>query len=561
MPRRKNFAMEAYEAFKSELETIRSQQREKAQAIQRWLQQEKQKVCSISLNTSEVLSKHEQFSKPATNDDDDMRSPAYKKHKPLIMSQKKSISADVINAIDKEIKSMKKKQIQAALRARGIDDNGLKAELCLRLLEARTKDLEEEQQKTIQKKSIGEDPDPSPEIARVPINPIAVKSQPEPSQNRGISPFISPSKRAIPSSIPAQVSVPKSSPKPTETQRSVGKLDAKRNNFENNKRVRSPIKTVFSALKNSTVAQKVSHEDKKNDPSPPQSSQSLTKHTANSTTKPLSQVSESYSAGSMARTGTSSLKSLSAKAKNDARVARVQEIRQKSKPLSGHKPLATPQQYVATLSSLSQSSSTKTESSRLLSKMRAKTHTTILQKQQALTASVQRPLMVQHPSNTRAPLAKTQLTSPERPLAGSTPNSNKKTNPSPAKSVQMMSPLSTYAISDKDDDSDDDSMMSDESKIKKKIPRWAQRENLNPTLDNQFAVGGPDPDRIFGEVETCDLAAIFGTNDKKMRYRHRTSSGNWLRDRATSAEKQKYRREMQYATSFQKDRAAVQAAY
>ena len=89
--------------------------------------------------------------------------------------------------------------------------------------------------------------------------------------------------------------------------------------------------------------------------------------------------------------------------------------------------------------------------------------------------------------------------------------------------------------------SDDDSRS---NKPRKYIPSWALRANLHPMLDQQFAKGGRDPDEIFGEVETCDLQAIFLEN--KNRYKKRTSSGLWTKDRATSSEKLAYKRTMHY---------------
>jgi hypothetical protein len=54
-----------------------------------------------------------------------------------------------------------------------------------------------------------------------------------------------------------------------------------------------------------------------------------------------------------------------------------------------------------------------------------------------------------------------------------------------------------------------------------------------------------DPDVIFTEVETCDLEAIF--DRKKDRYKKRTSSGNWTKDRVTAVEKLTYKRNMGYS--------------
>lgn len=80
------------------------------------------------------------------------------------------------------------------------------------------------------------------------------------------------------------------------------------------------------------------------------------------------------------------------------------------------------------------------------------------------------------------------------------------------------------------------------------IPEWAQRTNLNRALEMQFADGPQrmDPDKIFGEVETCNLEEIFGDVKTKKRYHKRTSSGNWSKDHVTVAEKLAYKRAMGY---------------
>lgn len=113
----------------------------------------------------------------------------------------------------------------------------------------------------------------------------------------------------------------------------------------------------------------------------------------------------------------------------------------------------------------------------------------------------------------------------------------------------LRSPLSTYEISDREDSDSDDSDDSEYSKkgVKKKVPNWAQKQNLIKALHAQYDTEQSerfDPDSIFPEVETCDLAAIFNKN--KSRYKKRTSTGNWLKDRVTVAEKLTYKRNMGY---------------
>ena len=108
----------------------------------------------------------------------------------------------------------------------------------------------------------------------------------------------------------------------------------------------------------------------------------------------------------------------------------------------------------------------------------------------------------------------------------------------------LLSPLDTYELSDReqsDSDSEDDENY---GKPKKRIPEWAQKSNLVPALEDQFIHNLHDPDQIFGEVQTCDLQAIF--DQKKTRYKKRTSTGNWTQDRATAAEKLAYKRAQGY---------------
>lgn len=124
--------------------------------------------------------------------------------------------------------------------------------------------------------------------------------------------------------------------------------------------------------------------------------------------------------------------------------------------------------------------------------------------------------------------------------ATSTPSSNfRSIIASPDASCQ-------YEISDKED-TDSESESDDEDRISKKIPTWAGPQKLQEKLRKQLQPGGLDPDEIFGEVETCDLVAIF--DNPRTRFKKRTSSGNWGKDRATTAEKLAYKRRMQYNTA------------
>lgn len=110
---------------------------------------------------------------------------------------------------------------------------------------------------------------------------------------------------------------------------------------------------------------------------------------------------------------------------------------------------------------------------------------------------------------------------------------------------EVLSPRDTYELSDRDDsDSGSESDESENRSSNKKIPNWALRQNLLPALERQF-LDGPhklDPDKIFPEVSTCDLEAIFG--QKKKRYKKRASTGDWRTDRVTASEKLVYKRRM-----------------
>lgn len=120
------------------------------------------------------------------------------------------------------------------------------------------------------------------------------------------------------------------------------------------------------------------------------------------------------------------------------------------------------------------------------------------------------------------------------------------------KPSKVLSPMDTYEISDREDsDTDDSDSESENEKAKKKIPSWAQKANLYSALEEQYngRIGSVkvDPDDIFREVQSCDLEAIFGPKKSKV-YKRRASSGNWLNDQVTVAEKLVYKREMGFAT-------------
>ena len=101
--------------------------------------------------------------------------------------------------------------------------------------------------------------------------------------------------------------------------------------------------------------------------------------------------------------------------------------------------------------------------------------------------------------------------------------------------------LTDTEASDYEADSDDEY----ERQRSKKQPSWARSENLRNALAQQHSLDYPfDPDVLFGEVETCDLVAIFNVTDKskQIRLRRRRSSGTWDNDRLTESEKENYKR-------------------
>lgn len=79
------------------------------------------------------------------------------------------------------------------------------------------------------------------------------------------------------------------------------------------------------------------------------------------------------------------------------------------------------------------------------------------------------------------------------------------------------------------------------------LPQWAESPELRELLRRQQTV---DPEAIFGPIAKLDMDAIFkGADDRKSRFRARTSSANWSgQDRLTQAEIQRdleARRQMQ----------------
>eukprot|EP01122_Echinamoeba_exundans_P007884 TRINITY_DN2513_c0_g2_i1.p1 TRINITY_DN2513_c0_g2~~TRINITY_DN2513_c0_g2_i1.p1 ORF type:complete len:1208 (-),score=390.25 TRINITY_DN2513_c0_g2_i1:68-3691(-) len=83
-------------------------------------------------------------------------------------------------------------------------------------------------------------------------------------------------------------------------------------------------------------------------------------------------------------------------------------------------------------------------------------------------------------------------------------------------------------------------------------PEWTKKEQLWEALVRQSSV---DPDDVFGTdfPKTCDLAEIFATDktsaEDRRRYRHRTSSGNWTRDKLHAHEDLHYKKRMGFYRS------------
>ena len=70
---------------------------------------------------------------------------------------------------------------------------------------------------------------------------------------------------------------------------------------------------------------------------------------------------------------------------------------------------------------------------------------------------------------------------------------------------------------------------------------WAEKQALEASLLAQTRFHQLyDIERIFGEVPRCDIKQIFPHSKNKDLMRSRRSSGNWLHDRVTADEQQKY---------------------
>ena len=279
-------------------------------------------------------------------------------------------------------------------------------------------------------------------------------------------------------------------------------------------------------------------------------------------TRPYLTPAVSTSSGT-SKIGGLGINSDSSKAKNDARMARIAEMRNKvsfiphdeftircrrtlfiiplslykqSKPVTSTagKPLGIPVLGSLKSSALKPTSNTKRQL--LTSQMREKAFGRL---GEAATTNIVAP------SSSVAPQQQAQsaVSSNESDVI----EKKNKTPPPSAKQARspVLSPLDTYDMSDHGGDSDTDEEVEYERRKGKRVPGWAQKENLKQALQRQYTDNSVDPDDLFGEVTTCNLEAIFGR--KKTKYQKRTSSGNWTRDRATVAEKLAFKRQMGYA--------------
>lgn len=112
-------------------------------------------------------------------------------------------------------------------------------------------------------------------------------------------------------------------------------------------------------------------------------------------------------------------------------------------------------------------------------------------------------------------------------------------NSSAAGAPKSVAPES-YEMTASKDNPDRDSSDSDagQSRPAKRIPNWARSSNLPQSLVGETR----DPDSIFEKVKTINLEEVFQGHQQKRRFRSRTSSGMWVRDRLTAKEELEYKK-------------------
>lgn len=123
--------------------------------------------------------------------------------------------------------------------------------------------------------------------------------------------------------------------------------------------------------------------------------------------------------------------------------------------------------------------------------------------------------------------------------AGSSKSSSKAGRdlmPPPPSKARNPDNISSYDMTPSKETFLEESDEEHERRQHKVVPSWASSPRLNESIRNQ-----PDPDQLFSHTPMCNLGEVFGEN---RRYRTRSSSVNWTRDRATAQEMAAYRRVM-----------------
>eukprot|EP00978_Attheya_sp_CCMP212_P035921 scaffold159160_cov58-Attheya_sp.AAC.6 len=256
-----------------------------------------------------------------------------------------------------------------------------------------------------------------------------------------------------------------------------------------------------------------------------------------------SETSTSSVASSMKGTASSLRAQAKTKAYADARKARLEEIRGKSKPVA----LA---QVPSTNQSTGQSGKNKSHLASKIAQKSGTGHSSVLSSTNSTSATEKRKLFTEQMREKAKQAEAHAIRAAAAAKKQMEANAMREKAAAAQKQAEanILSPMQTYEMSDREgSDSDDDSSV-DEDEAKKKIPAWAQRTNLLRALQKQFdpSVNRYDPDVLFSEVQTCDLTAIFGPSEKRQ-YRERKSTGNWTNDQVTVAEKLTYKRKMGYS--------------
>lgn len=99
----------------------------------------------------------------------------------------------------------------------------------------------------------------------------------------------------------------------------------------------------------------------------------------------------------------------------------------------------------------------------------------------------------------------------------------------------------SYEMSAGKNERRDDSSDSEEERARRRrkhVPGWARSANLPHALSSETR----DPDTIFERVHTLNLDEVFEGQTMKKRFRARTSSGAWVRDRLTAQEEMQYKK-------------------